>query len=504
MALVSLGGGAVKTPKPGYFGSGVGKPYRPTKPLFGRAAKSVTSSGTAVSKAVRSVSGPVKVKPTTVPKVGTRPVVSPATGQNDISKLIASLSVSTDPAAARALIDQVYAPSRQAINDQIAQGAANAQARATQMQQVYQAFAQYMGGMGAKMADIYNTGAQDGSALTGMSGPQGDVGAHLAAQSQAGLFGQESKIWQSYAAAQPGIYSLTATANIKNMLNAEGANETTLRAKLLDLSSQEASDILKYLQDAQSKDASLQEWAYQQRASQASAKATQSQNYLNYLQRQRQIDFNNNIAAGKLGLAASKQQADAAYKAQLVSLKKQGLIDNATYRQGLLDLGSARVAVSQTNAATAQTNAQTAIQRANTAAASAAARIAGTKTASRVKIQTALNATLNAMPKYINGLKPKGGSQTTNIYMPDPKNPGKPKLDSKGKPIVVGHKTTPGVTALTPVQRQRIWNKTYKQFSRQLFSYYGYLNPGMRATKGAIQKLVEQRVTNAVGWGPNG
>src|SRR5215471_4578215 len=344
-ALKSLNGGKVKAPTG----------------LFGRA-------GAGIAKTGRSVAGAVKIKPlattkTTVPKVGTSAVSAPA-GPQDPNEFIKNLLISTDPTAVRNLIDQVYAPSRQAINDQIAQLQASSQARAGQMQQVYQAFAQYMGGLPQQMADIYKgQGYADGAALAqGMAGPGGNVGAHLQSLSNADMMSQLSANWQSWAKAQPGIYSLMATSNIKQMLNAEGDSEAQLRSKLLDLSSQEASSILNYITQAQSKDASLQEWAYQQGVAQTNARASQNQAYLNYLQRQSQVEFEQLMATKKFTEQQAVDKVNADYKAQLAAARQQGLIDTETYHSQLVSQGAQRIATGQKNAATARMRAQQAMQ----------------------------------------------------------------------------------------------------------------------------------------------
>ena len=158
-------------------------------------------------------------------------------------------------------------------------------ARAQQMQQVYGAFAQYMGGLQGNLQSIYQAGHADGTALaSGMAGPTGAVGEHLSTMAgiQNTMLDSEGKAWGDFGASMPGVYSLMATQNIKQMLNAATADQQTLRNKLLDLSSQEASDILKYLDDAKSKDVQLSEWAYGQKQTQLSQFAAAQQATLNY------------------------------------------------------------------------------------------------------------------------------------------------------------------------------------------------------------------------------
>jgi hypothetical protein len=478
-----------------------------------------TTSG--VGHAVKSVSGAVKVKAPKpiVPKVGTQhvvPTAQPSGAPQDPSAFIQGLLTSTDPAQAKALIDQIYAPQRQAVNDQIAQLDATAKARADQMSQVYQAFAQYAGGMPSQVQNMYSQGAIDGASLaSGMSGPQGDVGSHLQAMSKGDLMQELGANWASYFAAQPHIYSLMATENVKNMLNAATATDAQLRSKLLDLSSQEASQILSYLNDAQAKDTSLQEWAYQQKTAQYNAvqsnalatqkaKAQANQQYLNYLQKQYIANMNYKIATLKLTAQQAKNQTDAWYKRQLIMAKQQGLIDNATYRAQMVALGQGKLKVAQTNAQTSQ-------QRARTAAASAAARTAQTKTASTQKIQAKLNSTKQAMIKSANALKQKSqGSQSQTIYQAADgtqvyKAKGGGYVDGNGKPV-----SAAGVTATHQSQpalsqdRRGMWNNVYRQYASTLFDYYRYLYPNLATQKGQLQMLVNRAVTNALGWGPKG
>src|SRR5436190_7352958 len=80
-------------------------------------------------------------------KVVTKPVSAGSAGSQDPFDFIKGLMASTDPAQIRALIDPIYAPLRQQVNDQIAQIDAQSKARAQQMSEIYQAFAQYAGGM---------------------------------------------------------------------------------------------------------------------------------------------------------------------------------------------------------------------------------------------------------------------------------------------------------------------------------------------------------------------
>jgi hypothetical protein len=478
---------------PGYGGG----PYKPTK------APKITAP--VVKKS------PVPKPPSVVTGGGT-----PAAGTDPLSSLISSMMISTDPAKAQALVDQVYAPQRQAINDQIAQSAANAQARASQMQQVYAAFAQYMGGMGAQMANIYKTGASDGSALTGMSGPQGAVGSHLAAQSQAGLFGDESKIWQSYAAAQPGIYSLTATQNIKQMLNVEGQNETALRAKLLDLSSQEASSILTYLQDAQAKDIQIKQWGYGAGVAQQNAKATAAYNQLKLdeqkaadLAKQKYSEFVQMMATNKFNAQQVNDQLNAKYKQDELTLRQQTLTDENIYRQAQLNQGSQRIAISRASANTAAT-------RAATAAATARAAPTQKATASLAKLRITMGKDIgNRKAKAGNAVKLWTAGKATASHplwmTPDGKvydhqvwygGPGKVSatpVKGYAKVAVAPSATSPG-KLYTP---QNLWNYAWKTYSKPLFTYFRSIYPGEAAVKGMIQKRVVNELANLTGFRPS-
>ncbi len=461
---------------------------------------------------------PKAAKPTKVaaPKVPGATPGAPAAGTDPTSDpfaFIQNLLTSTDPAAAQKLVDSVYGPQRDLINQQIQQLQASSQARAQQMAQIYQEFGQFIGPqLQQQMAGIYGPGSpsftqgqQDGAALAkGMNGPVGNVGNELATVTGNGgsdLSSQLGSIYGNLAAKMPGIYSLYATQQIKQMLGAANANETTLRNDLLTLSSKEASDILSYLENAQSKDAQLNEWAYGQKQSQDQAAATLKYNtqvqtaksqqaYLNYLQKQRQIDFNNAVVQGKLTLAQAKAQSDANYKAGLLQLKREGLITDAQYKAAQIQLGQGRLAVAQTNARTAAGR-----------AAIAGAKVGATTVAGA---QKGINTTLGALNKDVSKAKSPGGSGgTRNVY--EIGSDGKPVLDKNGRPIKIGTKKVPAAARYkTPAARAALWNTMYKRYSRQLFSYYRTLYPNMAKQTGAIQKLVEQRITAAVGWGPNG
>lgn len=338
MALVSSGGGHLRIPKylPGHAPTSLGiKHPKPMKPI--KAPKTFLPGHAPTSLGFKA--GQTK---TVVPKV-TTPVVpgvtTPAGAPDpttDPFEFIKSLMTSTDPAAAKALIDSVYAPARQEINNQIAQLQGTSAAQAKQMQDVYLAFEQYLSGMPGEIQKIYGQqGATDAASL--MKGPVGGVQGQLSQFTDINnnLLSEEGKNWAAYAAAQPHIYALMATQNIKQMLGVEQANETTLRSKLLDLSQQEAGQILSYLQTAQDKDTQLQEWAYSQKQAQTNASASQAnatlktqQGYLDSLQKQRQVDFNNAIVTGQ-SVAQAQKIADANYQKNVGQLVKQGLLTPA-------------------------------------------------------------------------------------------------------------------------------------------------------------------------------
>jgi hypothetical protein len=278
----------------------------------------------------------------------------------DPFKFIQDLLQSTDPASARALIDQIYAPAREEINNQIAQSQANAQARASQMQQVYGAFAQYMGGLSGNLQSIYAAGKADGNALaSGMSGPTGAVGDHLANMQgiQNTYLGAMGSAEGQLGASMPGVYSLMATQQVKNMLNAAGASQDQLRAKLLDLSSQEASDILKYLDSAQSKDVQLKEWAYGQQQTSVSQQASRDLAYKNYIQRQGELNFEHDLQSKKFTFEQAQQREKNWVDQQMANYRSQNLTDRETaqanlqgYRATTSGQADQRIAIARHNA----------------------------------------------------------------------------------------------------------------------------------------------------------
>lgn len=344
MPLVSSGGGKVRTSAPI---RSKGLTDRGTSRKF---PKSGIGKAPVIKSPTRGVAGATK----TVGK----------TASDDPFAFIKDLMSGSDPASVQALIDKIYAPSRDAINQQLAQSGATAKARADQMSQVYGAFAQYMGGLQGNLNTIYQNGRSDGQALAGgMSGPTGAVGDHLAtlAGEQNTMLDAKAKGWSEFGASMPGVYSLMATQEIKSMLQAANASDDQLRAKLLDLNSQEATAVLNYLNDAKAKDIQLKEWAYGQKTSQTAAKAKQNQDYLNYLQKQREINFQHDIAVGKLTLAQATAKENSWYHQQLVDARNQGLIDTETYHSQLIGQGNTRLGIQQQNANTARANSQRAM-----------------------------------------------------------------------------------------------------------------------------------------------
>src|SRR5215831_15275594 len=344
MPLVSQGGGRVRTSPltsytPGHAPTSLGIRRPRAGGFLGRGSwgiqKTTTSVPSAIRKASRSVSGSTKATGSNVPST------TGGGGVQDPFKFIQGLLSNMDPAKAQALVDQIYAPLRQQINDQIAQSQGLALARANQMKDVYGAFAQYMGGLQGNLQSIYQAGRSDGNALaSGMAGPGGDVAAHLDTMAgiQNTMLGAEAKGWGDFGASMPGVYSLMATQNVKNMLNAATADQATLRSKLLELSSQEASDVLKYLNDAQAKDVQLKEWAYGQRQSQQAGLSSQTNSYLNYLQKNSGVAYNNAIIAGQTP-AQAQAAANNTWRRGIASMRASGLITAAQAKQ-MLGLGA--------------------------------------------------------------------------------------------------------------------------------------------------------------------
>jgi hypothetical protein len=477
MALISQGGGRVRTSAPGFFG---------------RAGKSIkgalTPKPSPIRKATTSVSGPTKTSgPFTGSGYGAGGTVQ------DPFAFIKGLLTSTDPKAAQALIDKIYAPQRDLVNQQIAQSQALATARAQQMQDVYGALAQYMGGLQGNLEKIYSQGHADGSALTaGMSGPVGDVAGHMNVMTGAenAYNAAMAKAGGDLGASMPGVYSLMATQQVKQMLNAAGADQQQLRLKLLDLSSKEASDVLSYLENAQSKDAQLQEWAYGAKQSQVADLGKQNQAYLNYLQKQYELNWQHNYETGKLTLEQSKAQADATYKAQLLQLRQQGLIDTQTYQQGMLNVAQGKLTVAQKNAATS--------------AKSASARAAASGPVG--KAQAALLSTTQKMGKDIGSKRSKSGNANNATWI-TPDGKGFAHQIWYGGPGKYSDTPVKGWTKVAPSpgkqwSSQNLWTYAWKTYAPSLFSYYRALYPNIAKTPGGIQKLVEKRVAAAVGWHP--
>lgn len=505
MALISSGGGTLRTPgihlPPGGMSENVGGMSRPRAPRL---------PGAAIDWARRPpvVRAPRPPRSVTTPTSPGGPA-NPKTSTQDPFQFIKNLLQTTDPAQAKAIVDQVYAPLRQQIMDQIAQIDGMAQARADQMKGVYAEFAQYMQGMPQKMQDIYSQGQSAGQAL--MAGPEGAVGAHLAANAaiNSQLNDELGKNWAAYAAAQPGIYSLYATQNIKQMLGDATANEMKLREDLLSLSSKEASDILDYLEKAKSTDQQLQMWAYGQKqsqtaaaAAQANAEAKQQQAYLDYLQKQRQIDFNNAVVSQKLSIAQAKQVADQNYKKALLQLKQEGLITNAQYKQAQISLGQQRVAVAQKNANTAASRATAAQRNADRNYALAQKRYTlsqkkfqQTNANTGAKVQDKIAAARQAASAYARSLGQKtSGSTSTAVWIG-------PNGEVSTTPVKGWAKSTTS-TKNKALARPTVYNMVYRRYGQYLTNYYRQLYPGYR--KQQIRALVDNAITVAVGYGPNG
>lgn len=473
MALISSAGGQLKTSAP--------------RGLFGRAGAGIGRTTRAAAKPIHMAA----IRPPHVPAVHT-PAPAGAAGAghaagadpNDPFAFIKGLLASTDPTAIRGLIDPIYAPIRQEYQNQISQLDATGTARANQMSQIYQAFEQYLGGMPAQIQSIYGQkGAADGAALTGMAGPQGDVGSHLAAMSNSGLMDALGKNWASYAAAQPHIYALYATQNIKQMLNATQDSEAQLRAKLLDLSSKEASDILSYLENAQSKDASLQELAFQQKQAQTNAKASQSQAYLNYLQKQRQINFNNAIVSQKLTLAEARAQSDANYKASLLQLKQAGLIDTAQYHQAMIGLGQQRVNIAQTNATNRQRNADRTYALAQKRYALSEKKYQQARMSSTAKVRDKLTAAQGAASAYAKTLWAQQSTLSSTSV-------------TKKKGVTVHTTQKAGTYTM-----KQIYNRVYGRYAAELKLYYKQINPTYSNAQigGLVNRVIRAAVGSASG-----
>ena len=497
--LLSSGGGSLKIPPP--------KPSTAGLPRIGAGIGGTTRGiGTSFAKAARTVSGATKTVKTTVPKVATPKVTHPKVvaakapvPDAALNALVSSMLTPATPQAAQSAVDAIYAPIRAQYQQQIAQTAAQAQARAAQMQQVYGAFAQYLSGGPAQIAAIYNRGQTDGTALMqGMAGPQGAVGSHLAANAaiNSNLMSQESANWQAYASQQPRIYSLTATQNVLNMLNAAGDSETQLRSKLLDLSSQEASAVLNYLQQARAQDNSIRQWGFGQAQAEANARATAAYNAAKLKQTAQSTAFNQKLLADKFGLAQTSENNKVAYQNLLLAYKKAGIISQDKYRQAM-------VQVAQNKFDLAKWSAQ---QKAQTDATKAA-------TANAKQVQTnqaSLNKSLHALTQSVTSWQgksaPGGGtaSRTRSIpvYEKDPKT-GKVMRDKNGRPIIVSHNTVRTSSGTGPAYNtQQIWNLAWGNYARPLFAAYRTIYPNEAGIPGRIEARVENAIASAVGWRP--
>src|SRR6516164_8184480 len=296
--LLSSGGGSLKIPEP--------KPSTAGLPRIGAGIGGTTRGiGTSFAKAARTVSGATKTVKTTVPKVATPKVTHPKVvaakapvPDAALNALVSSMLTPATPQAAQSAVDAIYAPIRAQYQQQIA------------------------------------------------------VGSHLAANAaiNSNLMSQESANWQAYASQQPRIYSLTATQNVLNMLNAAGDSETQLRSKLLDLSSQEASAVLNYLQQARAQDNSIRQWGFGQAQAEANARATAA--------------FNQKLLADKFGLAQTSENNKVAYQNLLLAYKKAGIISQDKYRQAMVQVAQNKFDLAKWSA---QQKAQTDATKAATA-----------------------------------------------------------------------------------------------------------------------------------------
>src|SRR5262249_42698608 len=208
-------------------------------------------------------------------------------------------------AQTRALVETVYGPQRQQIEQQIADEAARSSARAAQMAGIYQQLGQFVQSQQGDIQNIYRTAAGDMANFNkGWSDGANLSAAQASAAEQANLnylgspqtaapYGSAGKIaeagqqiagaletagagWGSYAATLPGIYTRMGALDIRQMLGEGAQRETQLRQGLTELGSKEAADILSYLTetqktqaqqyaDWQSGRAKYQQWAYEQR-----------------------------------------------------------------------------------------------------------------------------------------------------------------------------------------------------------------------------------------------
>jgi hypothetical protein len=395
---------------------------------------------------------------------------------NDPFQFIKGLMPPTDIAQIRALVDQVYGPQRDLINQQIAETAGQAKARADQMSQVYQDFAKYMTNLPDTIKGIYadagKQGFQAGQAL--MSGPQGNVGAKLGQFSDInqGLLNAESANWQSYAAAQPGIYSLRATDAVKQMLGVAGANEQTLRNSLLTLSSQEASSILSYLQSAQAKDAQLQEWAYGQHQSQANAQLLADQ-------RDAQLKFNAWQVSLAHGDRVQTERDRVAWQATQAKL-----------RQDQLGISQQNANTSATRANNSQFNADRNYKLAQQRYQLSQRKYLSTKADKTATVQVKLAGVKKAAADYARSLKAASAGSVSVPTWVDPTGTQTSPVAKKGWTRTTSSSPTSRYT------KAQVFNLVYKAYASDLFVYYGRIYPGY--SRGQLQGWVNRSIRAVV------
>jgi len=526
MALITRGGGTggVRLPAARMpHGAGPSGPFGPTP------------------KPARPVKPPKPPKPPVrAPKPARTPArpaaTTPAPGQSQPSdqlpdpftfaqQLVGRQPTAEEIAGAQQLIDAIYAPQRQLIQAEIQQAQDMALARANQMRQVYGEFAQYLTGLASQWgssADAKQQGFQDGAALAG-GDPYG-VSGRVAqiAQAASDAASTANQAWGTYMGKLPGIYSLMAEQNIKQMLNDATASTDKLRADLLSLSSKEAADVLNYLDQARAKDIQAEEWAYGQKSAQIGAQekaaaitsaaeqksqqqaaalhAKSVQWYMDYLQRQRQIDFNNELAREKMNVAKAKAVADANYKANVIALRKAGLISEQEYRAMLLNLNKQRLNLDKerTNLDKQRLDLQRQRQKqqqdrwnkqyqldlrkqrlAEQKWVAAEQHHQETKANQKLGVQEKLGAARAAAAAWARFL----ATMTKTVRVSSGKTKG-----SLPKPVY---------------NRRQVYRMVYNRYAPELFTYYQTLYAG-RGGQGVYQRLVDGAIRMAVGWNQYG
>lgn len=294
--------------------------------------------------------GPITTPtPPNAPQRPPRPPTPPggpgaAGSSQDPFAFIQSMMQTTDPAAARAIIDQIYAPSRQAIQDQIQETQGMAQARAQQYADVWKEFGGFLQGLPAAQggsSDARTQGMKDGAALaSGMLGPVGEVSSHLDALASASssMSTAATAAWADYYKALPGVYALAATQQVKQILGDAGVAEDKLRQDLLSLNSQEATAVLNYITQAQQQDNQLRMWAFGQQTSISKAKATAASQAAATAEKIREFNAAQALAVGKVQTSASLaiaklNQQDKALRAKIANEKAVLANKDATLAQ---------------------------------------------------------------------------------------------------------------------------------------------------------------------------